>query len=60
MGRDRADGAIDLFDRTDQQTSKAVEAKKSFIDTIRTTLHEACELPAQEDPSIDQDQADAE
>ena len=37
-----------------------METEKRFIDTIGITGHEACELPAQEDPGIDQKQLNPE
>src|ERR1700690_1647310 len=37
-----------------------MEAKKRFIDSIRAARHEAGELPTQENPGIDQKQADTQ
>ena len=37
-----------------------MEAKKRFINSIRAARHEAGELPTQENPGIDQKQADTQ
>lgn len=60
MGRDRAYCAKDLFDGTDQQAGKAMEAEPRFIDSIWARRHQTSEFPTQEDPSIEQDQTDTE
>src|SRR3990172_12445467 len=60
MSLDGHDRAIKALNRTHEQASEAMKTKALGIHSPRSRCDQAGELPAQEDPGVDQHQADSQ